>query len=341
LPEDLSLRFDDAARGAAGGGTGARDVPERVPWQQGQTARQMAAVLRERPDLLGEGSARGGAGAVSGGTTSNMPLPAHIFPPCIPIKEGEVLFVEYFAGTEDPFDRFERLSALTPFLKANAEGKIVVEQEKLRNKRVGSLQSYLIFQERLAAWALATGRWTALEVEQHRGYVHGKIVPFEAVYTWAAVVEFDHNFRVSQHLRQLEWGDSATALVQAKIMPHSKEVASALSDMRAATKRMGKGGGGHGQAPPSTRTAGARVEMKNMKTAGGKDICIAFQVGRCTGGCGREHVCHVCRKAAATCACTSHKRGAAEGASSSGSAAALTSLAGVSAPTAVSAAANP
>ena len=243
------------------------------------------------------------------------------------------MFVEFFVGEEDPLHRYERMQNQTPYLKMNAEGKMVVEAQKLRNVRIASLQSYLIFQERLEAWACATGRWTPADVLEHRHWVHAKIVPFAATYSWVAVMEYDHNFRVSQHLGTLSWTDDAVALVQAKLMPHSKAVASALADLRSATKKAAK------TQPAPRKTTGAagsgsgRVDMVNMKTEAGDEICISFQLGKCTGACGRKHVCHKCRRTAATCACTDHKRGPASAATSTGSSAQAATTT-ISAPTA-------
>jgi len=219
------------------------------------------------------------------------------------------MFVEFFVGEEDPIHRYERLRNQTPYLKLNAEGKMVVEAQKLRNVRIASLQSYLIFQERLAAWACATGRWLPAEVEQHRHWVHAKIVPFAATYSWVAVMEYDHNFRVSQHLGTLSWGDDAAALVQAKLMPHSKAVASALADLRSATKKATKPQPAARKQTGAPGSGSSRVDMVNMKTEAGDEICITFQLGKCTGACGRKHVCHMCRRTAAECKCANHKRG--------------------------------
>jgi len=220
------------------------------------------------------------------------------------------VFVEYFAGSQGLFERYEQLRNLTPFLKVNADSKIVVEQQKLRNSRVASLQSYLIFQERLAAWMLSEGRFTLLEVTQHRHYVHSKIVPFAATYTWAAVVAFDHEFRVSQHLGTLTWLSHAPALVQSHLMSKSKAVDTALTEMRALTAKMKStrptSGAGGGRGSASTTTG--RLSMENAKTAAGEDICIAFQLGKCPGNCGRAHVCHRCRMKASACTCKQHRR---------------------------------
>jgi len=266
----------------------------------------MAAALASNMHLLGEGAREGsGASAVSSGTTSECMNPA-IFPPSIPIKLGEPVFVEYFSGEEDPLARYEQLRNMTPYLKVNGEGKVVAEQQRLRNSRVSSLQAYLVLQERLSAWMVAVGRFSLLDAEQHRGYVHALIVPFAATYTWTAVIAFDHSFRVAQHLQTVQWTSTAPALVQKHLMANSKAVVTALGELKTALAKV-RGGG-----QPSARSAEpGRLKMKHTHTEGGDEICITFQVGKCTGGCGRAHVCHVCRLKAVACKCTSHKRGSA------------------------------
>jgi len=218
------------------------------------------------------------------------------------------VFVEYFSGEEDPLARFEQLRNMTPYLKLNGEGKVVAEQQRLRNSRVSNLQAYLVLQERLSAWMVAVSRFSMQDAEQHRAYVHGLIVPFAATYTWSAVISFDHSFRVSQHLGTLGWTSTAPALVQKHLMANSKAVVSALGELKTA---LAKVKGSSTQAPPSGAGSSGRVKMKHTHTEAGDVICITFQVGKCPGGCGREHVCHMCRLKPGACKCKSHQRGSA------------------------------
>jgi len=254
----------------------------------------MQRALHARGDLLGQ-RAKGGSGAagIAGGSLCGSSA-SLIFAPLCEIKLTEPAFVEYFSGKLKPFERFEIDRNRESLIKMSG-GKLIVEQEKIRSKRVKDIQSYLVQQERLAAWSEHVGRWSAAEVAAHRDYVHSKIVPFAEAYEWKAVLDFDHDFRTAQFFGDVTWADDASIMVQKQLMGRSIALTTAIAEAKAATAAMQASSA---KPPPSKR---ARLELKHTHTTDGKEICIVYQLKKCVGACDRAHVCHVCRAKPCTC----------------------------------------
>ena len=57
----------------------------------------------------------------------------------------------------------------------------------------------MIRADRLSIWCRATDRFSEDEAREHSAYVRDRIVPYARKYEWAAVLEYDRNFRVLVH----------------------------------------------------------------------------------------------------------------------------------------------